>query len=248
MRIEIIPAIDIIGGRCVRLSKGDFSTGKVYDQSPADMALRYADSGVGRIHLVDLDGAKQGSPANLRTVEQIASALSKHSCDVVLECGGGISSDDALRSVYDAGVLCAIIGSVAVRSSGLMRGWLRSFGPERIALGADVRGRNVAVKGWMEDSPVLLEDLVKEFLPDGLTQLICTDISKDGMLQGPAFGLYDELKAAFPELLITVSGGIGSMDDIVRLSDAGLPRVIVGKAIYEGRIKLEDIASWSQKG
>lgn len=239
--IEIIPAIDIIDGRCVRLTKGDYSQKKVYDSSPVDMALQYADCGVKRIHLVDLDGAKASEPRNLKTLEQIASKV-----DVEIEWGGGISGDDALRSMFDAGADCGIIGSIAVRQPDLMHGWLKAFGPERIILGADVRGRMIAVKGWLEDSAVSIEKLIGDFLPDGLSQVICTDISRDGMLQGPSFELYTELQDLFPDIIFTVSGGISSFDDVEKLDAMGQKRVIVGKAIYEGRISLKQIEQWSQ--
>lgn len=241
--IQIIPAIDIIGGRCVRLTRGDYSAKKTYDASPLDMALRYEDCGVRRIHLVDLDGAKEGSPANLRTLEEIASRLGTE-----LEWGGGIATDADIRSVFNAGATQAIIGSVAVMKPDLFRGWLRVQGPSRIILGADIRGRKVAVKGWQEDSAEEIDTLVEAFLPDGLKELICTDISRDGMLQGPSFGLYGELQEKWPDLTITVSGGISCTDDIERLDGMGLRRVIVGKAIYEGRITLEQIRLWSQNG
>lgn len=239
--IQIVPAIDIIGGRCVRLTRGDYSAKKTYDASPLDMALRYEDCGVGRIHLVDLDGAKSGAPENLRTLEEIASRTS-----VELEWGGGIASNENIRSVFSAGATQAIIGSVAVTAPDLFRGWLLSHGPGRIMLGADIRGRKVAVKGWQEDSAEEIDILVERYLPDGLKEMICTDISRDGMLQGPSFGLYGELQEKWPDLTITVSGGISCAEDIERLDAMGLRRVIVGKAIYEGRITLEQIRLWSQ--
>jgi len=238
--IQIIPAIDIIEGRCVRLSKGDYDTKKVYEGSPLDMALRYEDCGVGRIHLVDLDGAKNGRPVNLRTLEAIAVKTS-----LELEWGGGISSDDAISSVFDSGATQAIIGSVAVRQPILMHSWLLSHGGERIILGADVRDGKVAVSGWLEDSQATIGSLIDTFIPDKLSQVICTDISRDGMLQGPSFGLYQELQTKYESVDFTVSGGIGSFVDIEKLNDMGLRKVIVGKAIYEGRIKLEEIAKWS---
>ena len=240
---EIIPAIDIIGGRCVRLSKGDYGTKKVYDAGVLDMALAYADCGVRRIHLVDLDGAKAGQPMNLRALESVASRV-----NVELEWGGGLGSEEALRSAFNAGATCGIIGSVAVRKPELMHRWLRGFGPEKIILGADVRGRKVAVKGWLEDSEKSIDDLMTEFLPDGLSQVICTDISRDGMLQGPSFGLYSELQKQYPQAVFTVSGGISGMQDIEKLNADGLAKVIVGKAIYEGKISLKDIERWLQNG
>ena len=237
--IEIIPAIDIIGGRCVRLTKGDYSSTKVYDASPVDMALSYADSGVRRIHLVDLDGAKQGSPANLKTLEAVADKVS-----VEIEWGGGLSSSQALADAFNAGAGCGIIGSVAVREPSLMHAWLQSFGPSKIILGADVRGRLVAVKGWTEDSLKTVDSLIEDFLPDGLSQIICTDISRDGMLQGPSFELYTGLQEKYPGPSFTVSGGISCPQDVEKLDSLNLRKVIIGKAIYEGRISLKDIEKW----
>lgn len=239
--IEIIPAIDIIDGRCVRLTKGDYNQKKVYDSSPVDMALQYADCGVKRIHLVDLDGAKASQPMNLRTLEQIATKVSME-----IEWGGGLSGDTALRDMFYAGATCGIIGSVAVRKPELMHQWLNEFGADRMILGADVRDRMIAVKGWLEDSAVSIDELIGDFLPDGLSQVICTDISRDGMLQGPSFDLYAELQEKFPGIIFTVSGGISSFEDIEKLDAMGQKRVIVGKAIYEGRISLKQIEQWSQ--
>jgi len=236
--IEIIPAIDIISGRCVRLTKGDYAQKKVYDASPVDMASAYADCGVKRIHLVDLDGAKQSSPANLKTLESIRNAVG-----IEVEWGGGIGSDDALRDIFNAGADCAIVGSVAALKPDLFRFWLNKFGSGRMILGADVRNGLIAVKGWLEDTQVRIEDLVAGF--DGISQVICTDISRDGMLQGPSFDLYTRLQGQFQSVCFTVSGGIGSMADIEKLDSLRLRKVIVGKAIYENRITLKDIEQWS---
>ena len=238
--IEIIPAIDLIDGRCVRLTRGDYGQKKVYDGAPVEMAQRYADAGVSRIHLVDLDGAKAGSPCNLRTLEAVASAVP---CE--LEWGGGISSPEALESVFNAGATHAIIGSIAALQPERFEEWLGRFGA-RLILGADVRDGLVAVKGWTSLSQLSVEDLVQRFLPLGLKECIVTDISRDGMLGGPASALYQRLQEAFPALSFTVSGGISSMDDIRALDAMSLKKVIVGKAIYEERITLKDIALWSQ--
>ena len=238
--IESIPAIDLIDGRCVRLTRGDYGQKKVYDGAPVEMALRYADAGVSRIHLVDLDGAKAGSPCNLRTLEAVASAVP---CE--LEWGGGISSPKALESVFNAGATHAIIGSIAALQPERFEEWLGRFG-SRLILGADVRDGLVAVKGWTSLSQLGVEDLVQRFLPLGLKECIVTDISRDGMLGGPSSALYQRLEEAFPTLSFTVSGGISSMDDIRALDAMGLKKVIVGKAIYEERITLKDIALWSQ--
>ena len=240
MRIEIIPAIDIIDGRCVRLSQGDYDRRRVYDASPEEMAKRYADCGVRRIHVVDLDGAKSSSPRNLRTLERMASGTA-----VEIEWGGGIKSEESLRALFDYGADYAIVGSVAARNPELFAEWLLRFGGGRMVLGADVRDGRVSVDGWRQDLGIGVDDLVEEFLPQGLSQVICTDISRDGMLQGPSFDLYTDLQGRYGKVDFTVSGGISSMDDIARLDELGLRKVIVGKAIYENRITLKDIERWS---
>lgn len=239
-RIEIIPAIDIIEGRCVRLSQGDYDRRKVYDASPVDMAKRYADCGVKRIHVVDLDGAKSSAPKNLRTLERMAVGA-----DVEIEWGGGIKSVESLRALFDYGANYAIVGSVAAREPMLFAEWLSRFGGERMVLGADVREGKVSVNGWQEDLAITIEELIDGFLPLGLSQVVCTDITRDGMLQGPSDELYVGLQGHYPNIDFTVSGGIGSMADVERLSDKGLRKVIIGKAIYENRITLKDIERWS---
>ena len=239
-RIEIIPAIDIIEGRCVRLSQGDYDRRKVYDASPVDMAKRYADCGVRRIHVVDLDGAKSSSPKNLRTLEQMAVGAG-----VEIEWGGGIKSEESLRALFDYGATYAIVGSVAAREPMLFAQWLAAFGGERMVLGADVRDGKISVNGWQEDLAITIEELIDGFLPMGLSQVVCTDITRDGMLQGPTDELYVQLQERYPMVDFTVSGGIGSMADIERLNEKGLRKVIIGKAIYENRITLKDIEQWS---
>lgn len=239
-RIEIIPAIDIIEGRCVRLSQGDYDRRKVYDASPVDMAKRYADCGVRRIHVVDLDGAKSSSPKNLRTLEQMVVGAG-----VEIEWGGGIKSEDSLHALFDYGATYAIVGSVAAREPQLFAQWLARFGGEKMVLGADVRNGKVSVNGWQEDLAVTIEQLIDGFLPIGLSQVVCTDITRDGMLQGPSDELYVGLQGRYPSVDFTVSGGIGSMADVERLNEKGLRKVIIGKAIYENRITLKDIERWS---
>ena len=184
-RIEIIPAIDIIEGRCVRLSQGDYDRRKVYDESPVDMAKRYADCGVKRIHVVDLDGAKSSAPMNLKTLERMAVGA-----NVEIEWGGGIKSEESLHALFDYGATYAIVGSVAAREPQLFAQWLARFGGEKMVLGADVRNGKVSVNGWQEDLAVTIEDLIDGFLPIGLSQVVCTDITRDGMLQGPSDELY----------------------------------------------------------
>ena len=238
--IEIIPAIDIIEGKCTRLSQGDYATQKNYGGDPAEWARAFAGCGIRRLHLVDLEGAKASTPQNLRTLEKIASlGLLK------LEWGGGIKDDDALASVWNAGADWAIIGSIAAKEPMRMQGWLQTYG-SRIILGADIRNGKVAVSGWLEDSGIGLDSLIESF--KGLEQAIVTDISRDGMLQGPSFDLYKGLQTRFPALKTIVSGGVSSMDDIRRADSMGLPGIIVGKAIYENRITLNDISLCLQKG
>lgn len=237
--IEIIPAIDLIGGRCVRLSQGDYERCTEYKALPEDMVKMYSDAGVTRVHVVDLDGAKTGRPCNLDVLERMASL------DVAtIEWGGGLKDDTALRDAFNAGADYAIAGSIAVKRPEVMEQWLQSYGGERVILGADLRDGKVSVSGWLEDSAMTIDDIIGRFLGAGLSQVICTDISKDGMLSGPATDLYTSLQSRYPALTFTVSGGISSMDDIMRLDELGLPRVIVGKAIYENRISLKDIEKY----
>ncbi len=234
--IQIIPAIDLIDGKCVRLSQGDYGQCTRYDASPIDMAKRFLDAGMSRIHVVDLDGAKASNPKNLLTLEKIASIDG-----VEVEWGGGIKTDDALRNTFNAGAMYAIIGSIAVKSPDLFTRWLKTHGGDRLVLGADAKDGKVAVSGWLEETSKTISDLINEFIPEGLNQAICTDISKDGMLEGPSFDLYTGLQSEFPDVIFTVSGGISSIDDIIKLNELGLKRVITGKALYENRITLPQI-------
>ncbi len=234
--MTIIPATDIINGKVVRLTQGDYSRAKVYYRDPVEAAKRFADCGVTRLHIVDLDGAAASEPRNLRTLERIATAT-----DLSLQYGGGIKSADALRSVFSAGAARAICGSVAIKNPGLLAGWLDEFGHDRIILGADVREGRVSVNGWTEDVDKSASDLIREFVPGGLSRTIVTDISRDGMLCGTSVDFYTALQSEFPDVEVTVSGGISSVDDIMRLAEAGLRSVIVGKAIYEDRITFQDL-------
>lgn len=234
--MTIIPAIDLIDGQCVRLSQGNYAQKTAYSVSPEEMVRAYVSKGLHRIHVVDLDGAKASFPKNLATLRQLAAVEGAE-----IEWGGGIKSDEALQSVFDAGAKYAVVGSVAASQPKLFERWLAQYGGECMVLGADVRDGKVSVNGWMENTSLTIDQLIERFLPHGLTQVICTDISRDGMLQGPADALYVRLHEKYPSLRITVSGGISSMADIRRLEEAGLDRVIVGKAIYEGHIKLDEL-------
>lgn len=239
--IDIIPAIDLIDGHCVRLTQGDYSKTKVYEENPVDMALRYADCGVRRLHVVDLDGAKAKAPCNLHLLERMATATT-----LDIEWGGGIKNTDALRLAIDAGASRVICGSVAVDNPALFAEWLHSFTPKRIILGADVRNGKVATHGWLRESSISVYELTDEFLPHGLSQLICTDIAKDGMLQGPDFSFYTELQQHYPSVNITLSGGVSSMNDIEKAHSLGIRAIIIGKAIYEGKITLKELEQWLQ--
>ncbi len=234
--IEIIPAIDLIEGKCVRLTQGDYDRQTTYADDPLTVARGYEAIGIRRLHLVDLDGAKASRPVNLPVLERIAANTS-----LSVQWGGGIKDEAALDAVFAAGAARAICGSVAVTHPELMEGWLEKFGVEKIVLGADLKDGKVATHGWLKDSGLAIEALIDRFLPHGLCRVICTDISKDGMLEGPSFGLYTQLQAQYPFVEIIVSGGISSAADILKLNDLGLRSVIVGKAIYEGRITLEKL-------
>ena len=239
----IIPAIDLMDGKCVRLTQGDYGQKKEYSADPLDMAMQYEDCGVTRLHVVDLDGAKAKKPCNLAVLERIAT---RTSLDV--EWGGGIKDASALRSALDAGAGRIICGSIAVDDRATFSEWLTQFGASRIILGADVRDGKVATHGWLKDSGLALEELMGWYVPEGLNQMICTDISKDGMLQGPDFGFYVALKEQWPTVDVTLSGGISCMDDFAKAEELALHSVIVGKAIYEGRISLKELESWLLRG
>ena len=243
MRTIIIPAIDLMDGRCVRLTQGDYGQKKEYSADPVDMAKQYEDCGVTRLHVVDLDGARAKKPCNLRILENIAT---KTGLDI--EWGGGIKDASSLRSTLDAGANRIICGSIAVDEREMFTSWLKDFGASCLILGADVRDGKVATHGWLKDSGLGLDELMGWYVPEGLNQMICTDISKDGMLQGPDFDFYVGLKQAWPSVDVTLSGGISSMEDLFKAEELGIHSVIMGKAIYEGRITLKVLESWLLKG
>lgn len=236
--IQVIPAIDIIDGRCVRLTKGDYNAKTEYRALPVEMAKTFRDHGFTRLHLVDLSGAKAGHPENLKSLEAIANIAD----GMTIEWGGGIKTDSDVHSCFDAGASCVVSGSLALKQPELFALWLNKYGSEAISLGADARKGKVAVAGWLEDTDVTIESLFDRFIPDGLTQAIVTEISRDGMLAGPDTDLYTRLQKQYPGIIITVSGGISCLDDILHLDSLALKRVIVGKAIYEHRISLSDLA------
>ena len=234
--IELIPAIDIIDGKCVRLSQGDYDKVKEYSASPADVAKEMEDHGITRLHVVDLDGAKSKHVVNWRTLEQIANATR-----LVIDFGGGVKTDDDLRIVFDCGAQMVTGGSIAVKEPETFQRWLMKYGPEKIILGADVKEGKVAVSGWLEDSDNELMAFLGHYTQQGVEKVVCTEISRDGMLQGPAISLYKDVLAQYPDLHLIASGGVSSMEDIEALAEAKVPGVIFGKALYEGRITFTDI-------
>ena len=235
--IEIIPAIDLIDGKCVRLSQGDYAQKTVYNENPLEVAKMFADAGIRRLHLVDLDGAKAHHIVNHKVLERITSGT-----DLVVDFGGGLKSDDDLRIAFECGASMVTGGSIAVKNPDVFSSWISKFGAEKIILGADVKNEKIAVGGWLETTELELLPFIKEYIRQGINKIICTDISKDGMLQGPALELYKKMLAAQPDIYLIASGGVSSIRDIELLHDAAVPAVITGKAIYEGRITLKELS------
>lgn len=234
--IELIPAIDIIGGKCVRLSQGDYASKKVYNENPVEVALELESHGIRRLHVVDLDGAASHHVVNHRTLEQIATRTS-----LVVDFGGGVKSDEDLRIAFESGAQMVTGGSIAVSNPGLFARWLERYGSDRIILGADVKDRKIAVNGWKEESGQELFPFLRSYVEQGVDKVICTDIRCDGMLQGPSVELYREILEQHPGLCLIASGGVGCAADIRRLEEAGVPAVIFGKALYEGRISWREL-------
>jgi phosphoribosylformimino-5-aminoimidazole carboxamide ribotide isomerase len=234
--LTIIPAIDIIDGKCVRLSKGDYEQKKVYNKDPLEIAKQYDDHGITRLHLVDLDGAKAKHVVNWKVLDKIAGNTS-----LKIDFGGGIKSDEDLKIVFENGASMVTIGSIAVKDPELFFKWSEQYGPDKIILGADVSDRNIAVSGWLEVTDIHLVDFLEKYLDKGIKQVLCTDISKDGMLQGTSIDLYQELMKQFPDMFLIASGGITSIDELFKLSEINVPAAIIGKAIYEGKIEVADL-------
>lgn len=236
--MEIIPAIDIIDGKCVRLTQGDYAQKTIYNENPLEVALEFESIGITRLHLVDLDGAKLGKVVNYKVLEKIASKTS-----LSIDFGGGIKTDDDMETVYNYGADLAAIGSIAVKNKALFFSWIKKYGPEKLFLGADVKNEKIAVGGWLETTNISIYDFIEENLTEAIQQIFCTDISKDGLLQGPSVDLYKNLIAKFPELNLTASGGVSNIDDLVQLKQIGCSGAIVGKAIYENRITMNELRS-----
>ena len=231
--MELIPAIDIINGKCVRLTKGDYNHKTVYSDNPADIARRFEEMGYRRLHVVDLDGAKSQHIVNTDTLRAITAAT-----NLTVDFGGGIKSDDDLRQAFESGAAMVTIGSVAVTNPERMEQWLATYGPDRIILGADVRNGVISVGGWKDDSQETLIPFLQRYVDKGITNVLCTDISRDGTLAGPAIDLYIAILTAFPHLHLIASGGVAGDDDLRQLAAAGLPAAVFGKAFYEGHITI----------
>lgn len=232
----IIPAIDIIGGKCVRLTQGDYEQKKIYNEHPLEVAKEFEESGITRLHLVDLDGAKKGAVVNWKVLEAIAGKTS-----MVVDFGGGIKSDADVKIVFEAGAAMATIGSVAVKQPELFFSWLQQYGADKMFLGADVKEEKIAVGGWLETTELSVYDFLKSNMERGVKEIFCTDIAKDGLLQGPSTELYKNIIKALPGIQLTASGGVSKIEDVYELEEAGLAGVIIGKAIYEGLITLTQL-------
>ena len=239
--IELIPAIDIIEGKCVRLTKGDYDTKKVYGD-PLDMAMQFEDMGMKRLHVVDLDGAKSKHVVNIATLQAITSKTR-----LTVDFGGGVKTDEDLEKAYEAGASLVTAGSIAITDPDRYLGWLDKYGADRLILGADVRNGRVSINGWKEDSDVQLEDFLERYMAAGTRNVLCTEISKDGTLAGPAIDLYRSIMARYPDCHLIASGGVGSTEDILALDQAGIPAVVFGKAFYEGRIDLASLGVKSEE-
>lgn len=235
--MRIIPAIDIIDGKCVRLSQGDYAQKKVYHEQPLDVARTYADAGLQYLHLVDLDGAKAGRVTNWKVVEDIT-----RNTNLQVDFGGGVKTEDELKRLFDLGVRQVNLGSIAVKKPDHVLMWLHTFGADQIILSADVKGEQVAISGWLEESNLDVYTFIQSYYHYGLRHVVCTDIHTDGMLSGPNISLYTSILQRFPDLKLIASGGVSGYDDLTALKTSGVSGVIIGKAIYEGRVEINRLA------
>lgn len=234
--MQIIPAIDIIDGKCVRLTEGDYAQKKIYNEHPLEVAKEFEGAGLKRLHLVDLDGAKAGSVKNWKVLETIAGKTS-----LVIDFGGGIKREEDVTIVFNSGAALATVGSIAVKEETTFISWLQQFGANKFLLGADVKNEKIAVGGWLETTDVWIYDFIEKYINHGVQQIFCTDVSKDGRLEGPSTELYKNIIQKFPQLHFIASGGVSSLADLEELRAAGCSGAIVGKAIYEGRVSLEEL-------
>jgi len=237
--MEVIPAIDIIEGKCVRLTQGDYSQKKVYNENPLEVALQFEGAGLSRLHLVDLDGAKAGAVRNWKVLERIATKTS-----LKIDFGGGIKTETDVDIVFNSGAILATIGSIAVKDENLFSEWINRYGAEKFFLGADVKNEKIAVSGWQETTDIWIYDFIEKYISKGLKQIFCTDVSKDGLLQGPSLDLYKNIVGKFSSHHFIASGGVSDIDDVYRLEEVGCKGVIIGKAIYENRISVTSLSKF----
>lgn len=237
--MQIIPAIDLIGGKCVRLSQGDYSSKKEYHDDPLEMAKRFEGAGIRRLHLVDLDGAKAKKIVNGGVLERICSGTA-----LQVDFGGGIQADEEIEKAFELGAMQVTGGSIAVKNPTLFNTWISTYGAEKIILGADAKNRKIAVGGWEETTSMDLIPFIKSYFEKGIRYVICTDVAKDGLLQGPSMELYQEVLQEIPGLKLIASGGVSSVKDLEELEKVGVYGTIVGKAYYEGRVSLEELAKF----
>lgn len=237
--MRIIPAIDIIDGKCVRLTKGDYNTKKVYNENPLEIAKAFEGTGIQYLHVVDLDGAKASSIVNYKTLEQLATKT-----NLKIDFGGGLKSDEDLKIAFESGANQITGGSIAVKKPDIFENWIQSYGSDKIILGADCKNEKIAVSGWLEESDLDVIPFISKYQSKGIDYVICTDISKDGMLEGPSFDLYKRILSEVPSIKLIASGGISKFDELPKLAEMGCEGVIIGKAIYENRISLKELENF----
>lgn len=240
--MEIIPAIDLIDGKCVRLTQGDYAQKTIYNERPLEVAKQFEDAGLTRLHLVDLDGAKAGAVKNWKVLEELAGRTG-----LVIDFGGGIKKEEDLKIVFESGAALATIGSLAVKQEALFVQWINTYGADKFLLGADVKEEKIAISGWLETTDIPIREFIGNYLSKGVKQIFCTDVSKDGKLEGPATNLYGSILAVFPELQLIASGGVSNMKDLEALAAIGCSGAIVGKAIYENRISLPELSRFNEQ-
>lgn len=240
--IEIIPAIDIIGGKCVRLSRGDFATQKTYSEHPVDIAKQFEAIGIKRLHLVDLDGAKQGKIVNVNMLQSIAAQTG-----LQIDYSGGVKTDDDIKRVFGSGASFVCIGSMAVKQPGTLYEWIEIYGADKLILGADVSDMKIVINGWQEKTNINILDFISGYITRGIDKVLCTDIAKDGMLKGASTALYESIIKAYPGIKLIASGGVSCMDDVIALDKIGCKSVVIGKALYEGNISITELAKYIAK-
>jgi phosphoribosylformimino-5-aminoimidazole carboxamide ribotide isomerase len=241
--MRIIPAIDIIDGHCVRLSKGDYSTKKVYNENPLEIAKQFEAHGIEHLHLVDLDGAKASHIVNYKVLEEIATKT-----NLKIDFGGGLKTDEDLKIAFESGAGQITGGSIAVKQPEVFKKWLAKFGADKIILGADANNEKIAISGWLEESDEELIPFIQKYLNEGVCYVICTDIAKDGMLEGPSFELYKKMLQQLPGVQLIASGGISTFDELPKLAALGCEGTIIGKAIYENKISLKQLEGYIISG